>query len=41
MAISPETGRAIRAMGFPVAAEATAFTSDGLIDAVVKLATTK
>ena len=41
VAISPETGRAIRAMGFPVAAEATAFTSDGLIDAVVKLATTK
>ncbi|HEY3788544.1 MAG TPA: uroporphyrinogen-III C-methyltransferase, partial [Urbifossiella sp.] len=36
-AISPETGRAIRAMGFPVAAEATKFTSDGLIEAMVKL----
>lgn len=38
VAISPETGRAIRALGYPVAAEATEFTSDGLIDAVVKLA---
>jgi len=38
VAISPETGKAIRAMGFPVAAEATEFTSDGLIDSVVGLA---
>ena len=38
VAISPETGRAIRALSYPVAAEATEFTSDGLIDAVVKLA---
>ncbi|HEY2910277.1 MAG TPA: uroporphyrinogen-III synthase, partial [Gemmataceae bacterium] len=38
VAISPETGRAIRALGYPVAAEATEFTSDGLIDAVAKLA---
>jgi len=38
VAISPETGRAIRALGFKVAAEATAFTSDGLIDAVLRLA---
>jgi uroporphyrinogen III methyltransferase/synthase len=37
VAISPETGNAIRELGFPVAAEATEFTADGLIDAVVKL----
>ncbi|MFO0851439.1 MAG: uroporphyrinogen-III C-methyltransferase [Gemmataceae bacterium] len=39
VAISPETGTAVRALGFPVAAEATTFTGDGLIDAVVRLAT--
>ena len=38
VAISPETGGAIRAMGLPVSAEATEFTTDGLIDAIVKLA---
>jgi uroporphyrinogen III methyltransferase / synthase len=38
VAISPETGKAIRAMNLPVAAEATEFTSDGLIEAVVNLA---
>jgi uroporphyrinogen III methyltransferase/synthase len=39
VAISPETGAAVRELGFPVAAEATPFTGDGLIDAVVQLAT--
>lgn len=38
VAISPETGRAIRAKGYPVAAEAAEFTSDGMIDAILKLA---
>jgi uroporphyrinogen III methyltransferase/synthase len=38
VAISPETGNAIRALGFPVAAEADVFTEDGLIEAVVRLA---
>lgn len=38
VAISPETGKAIRAMGYPVAAEAEVFTEDGLIDAVIRLA---
>jgi uroporphyrinogen III methyltransferase/synthase len=38
VAISPETGQAIRALGYPVAAEATEFTSEGLIQAVVTLA---
>jgi uroporphyrinogen III methyltransferase/synthase len=38
VAISPETGRIIRELGFPVAAEATVYTADGLIDAVVRLA---
>jgi uroporphyrinogen III methyltransferase/synthase len=37
VAISPETGRAVREAGYPVAAEATEFTSDGLIAAVVRL----
>ena len=37
VAISPETGRAVRELGLPVAAEATTFTADGLIDAVVTL----
>ena len=38
VAISPITGDAVRELGLPVAAEATTFTEDGLIDAVVKLA---
>ena len=38
MAISPETGKAVRELGYPVAAEADVFTEDGLIDAVVRLA---
>lgn len=37
VAISPETGNAIRELGLPVAAEATTFTEDGLIQAVVEL----
>ena len=37
VAISPITGAAVRALGLPVAAEATAFTEDGLIEAVVEL----
>jgi uroporphyrinogen III methyltransferase/synthase len=41
VAISPETGRAVRTLGFPVAAEAAAYTADGLIDAIVKLAATR
>jgi uroporphyrinogen III methyltransferase/synthase len=36
--ISPETGKAVRELGYPVAAEADVFTEDGLIDAVVRLA---
>jgi uroporphyrinogen III methyltransferase/synthase len=38
VAISPETGRAIRAFDLPVAAEARVYTSDGVLDAVVELA---
>jgi uroporphyrinogen III methyltransferase / synthase len=38
VAISPETGNAIRELGLPVAAEATSFTEDGLIQAVIELA---
>ncbi|MBA4186601.1 MAG: uroporphyrinogen-III C-methyltransferase [Planctomycetaceae bacterium] len=38
VAISPETGNAVRQLGYPVAAEAEVFTEDGLIEAVVKLA---
>jgi uroporphyrinogen III methyltransferase/synthase len=38
VAISPETGKAIRGLDYPVAAEAEVFTEDGLIDAIVKLA---
>jgi uroporphyrinogen III methyltransferase/synthase len=38
VAISPETGRAIRELGYPVAAEAERFTADGMIDAVIELA---
>jgi uroporphyrinogen III methyltransferase/synthase len=37
VAISPETGKAIRELGYPVAAEAEVFTEDGLIAAIVKL----
>jgi uroporphyrinogen III methyltransferase/synthase len=40
VAISPETGRAVRELGFPVAAEATIYTADGLIDALVGLVKT-
>jgi len=36
--ISPITGSAVRELGLPVAAEATTFTEDGLIAAVVELA---
>jgi uroporphyrinogen III methyltransferase/synthase len=38
VAISPETGKAVRELGLPVAAEATTFTEDGLIAAVAELA---
>jgi uroporphyrinogen III methyltransferase / synthase len=38
VAISPETGNAVRELGLPVAAEATTFTEDGLIQAVTDLA---
>lgn len=38
--ISPETGKAVRELGFPVAAEASVFTTEGLIDAVVNVART-
>ncbi|MDY3557515.1 uroporphyrinogen-III C-methyltransferase [Gemmata sp. JC673] len=41
VAISPETGNAVRALGYPVAAEATTFTEDGLIEAVLALASQK
>ncbi len=37
VAISPETGKAVRDLGYAVAAEATEFTADGVIAAVVKL----
>lgn len=40
VAISPETGKAVRELGFPVAAEADVFTEDGLIAAVTHLART-
>jgi uroporphyrinogen III methyltransferase / synthase len=38
VAISPETGNAVRELGYPVAAEAEVFTEDGLIEAVAGLA---
>ena len=38
VAISPETGRAVRELGLPVAGEAEVYTADGLVDAVVRLA---
>jgi uroporphyrinogen III methyltransferase/synthase len=37
VAISPETGRAIRELGYPVAAEARVFTEDGLIESIMGL----
>jgi uroporphyrinogen III methyltransferase/synthase len=37
IAISPETGQVIRALGYPVAAEADVFTEDGLIAALIRL----
>jgi uroporphyrinogen III methyltransferase/synthase len=39
VAISPETGRAIRELGLPVAAEAEVYTAEGLIEAVRRLVT--
>lgn len=36
--ISPETGRVVRELGYPVAAEAAVYTADGLIAAVKALA---
>lgn len=41
VAISPETGNAVRGEGLVVAGEATTFTEDGLIEAVVKLTQTE
>ncbi|HSQ56954.1 MAG TPA: uroporphyrinogen-III synthase, partial [Gemmata sp.] len=38
VAISPETGRAIRELGYPVAAEAVEFTEEGVVEALLKLA---
>lgn len=38
VAISPETGRVVRELGYPVAAEANEFTAEGLIRAVVAAA---
>src|SRR5262249_5810966 len=37
VAISPETGKAVRELGYPVAAEADASTADGVTDAIVRL----
>ncbi len=37
VAISPETGRAVRELGLSVAAEATEFTGEGLVQALVRL----
>lgn len=37
VAISPETGRVVRELGFPVAAEAAEYTTDGLIAAMIPL----
>jgi uroporphyrinogen III methyltransferase/synthase len=41
VSISPVTSAAIRELGLPVAAEATTFTSEGVIEALVKLAKEK
>lgn len=38
--ISPETGRVVRELGYPVAAEATTYTEAGLIEAVRRLVVT-
>jgi uroporphyrinogen III methyltransferase/synthase len=38
VSISPVTSAAIRQLGLPVAAEATRFTTEGIVEAVVKLA---
>jgi uroporphyrinogen III methyltransferase / synthase len=35
VAISPETEKAVRELGFPVAAVATTYTTEGLIEAIV------
>jgi uroporphyrinogen III methyltransferase/synthase len=37
VAISPVTGAAVRELGLPVAATADAFTTEGVIDALVRL----
>jgi uroporphyrinogen III methyltransferase/synthase len=37
VAISPETEKAVREQGFPVAAVATTYTSEGLVEALVRL----
>jgi len=34
IAISPETGRAVRELGLPVAAEAEVYTTEGLLTAL-------
>jgi uroporphyrinogen III methyltransferase/synthase len=39
VSISPVTSEAIRELGFPVAGEASEYTSAGIIDALVRLAT--
>lgn len=36
--ISPETGKAVRELGYPVAGEATTYTAEGLIEAVCRVA---
>lgn len=41
VAISPETGRAVRELGYQVAAEAERYTADGMIEAVISLATAR
>jgi uroporphyrinogen III methyltransferase/synthase len=41
VSISPVTSAAIRELGLPVAAEATTFTSEGVMEALVKLAKEK
>ena len=38
IAISPETGRVIRELGFPVAAEAEPYTTEGMIQALIQRA---
>ena len=41
VAISPETGKAVRELGYPVAAEATVYTSEGVIETLVRLVATE